>query len=393
MKIKLLFLILFLSLPTFAQNAKENFSVVVEGSRSGLNYIKTRSELTMARSTKFCRGSKMPKAVGQWSCKNTAPRLSNCVLEYKCSYMNKGFNRVSESRRLRAKLKDIPHLQSKYSISLLYKDKKEILQQLGGKTQVKKTSSRSFSPQKLKGSRQAVKKKRRVMRSKRNKSPTPVAKRTVRKKTKQTVSEEELEELAFLKDDELDKLTMEEEQIEEEVLSPSEVKSLDKEEEIELSGIKKAESQKSKSPIKTELASFALHYIMISDDLDSSLSTIGFSWTPHLWFNENIGVRGDFGFHSYSTTETEFAESESFSIYDLGLFGIYKFSNIYLELGVGLQKWNHEDAENSSTLSYGIGYRFDNKRLYILDRVSFGMSSLSNEAGTKELKISLGGSF
>ena len=335
----------------------------------------------------------MPKAVGKWCCKNTAPRLSNCVLEYKCSYMNKKFNRVSESRRLRAKLKDIPHLQTKYTISLLYKDKKEILQQLGGVTQVKKVGTRSFTPQKLSGSSTAVKKKRRVVRTKRKNTQAPVNKKVSPKESKQSISEEELEEIAFLKDDELDKLTMEESPIEEEVIAPREVKTADKDEKVDLAAIKEEEKKKSKTPVKTELTSFALHYIMISDELETSLSTIGLSWTPHLWFNENIGVRGDFGFHSYSTPETDFAESESFSIYDLSIFGIYKFTNIYLEFGIGLQKWNHEEAENSSTLSYGVGYRFDNKKLYLIDRISFGMSSLSNEAGTKEMKFSLGGSF
>ncbi|WP_290733255.1 hypothetical protein [Halobacteriovorax sp. JY17] len=393
MLFKIIVFSLGLSLSTFAQNAKESFSVVVEGNRSGLNYIKARSELTMARSTKFCRGSKMPKAIGEWSCKNTAPRLSHCVLEYKCHFVNKKFNRLSESRRLRAKLKDIPHLKTKYSISLFYKDKKEVLEELGGAAQMSRSIKKMpapFAPQKLAASK-SVSRKKKVRGTRVQKAPL---KKSVVPTKKKSVSERELEEIAFLKDDEVDKLIKQEELIEEEEVSaPIESESVAKDDKIDFSEIKKEKKKESKSNLKTQWASFDLSYIMISDDEETSLSTFGLSWTPHLWFSSHFGVRGNIGFHSYSTPETELVASESFLIYDLGLFGVYKFTNIFFELGLGLQKWNHEEAENANTLSYGFGYYFDEKKLYIIDRVSFGMSSLSNDIGTKEMKFSIGGSF
>ncbi|WP_372656241.1 hypothetical protein, partial [Halobacteriovorax sp.] len=216
----ILFLIIFL-MPFYssAQNAKDKFSVVIEGTRSHLDYIKARSELRMARSTKFCRGSKMPKSVGEWSCKSTAPRVSNCVLEYKCKFVNKRFNRASESRRLRSNLKGIPHLKSKYTISLLYKDKKQILEEIDNQVPTpapsKKVVASSFSSQKLKSTKPKPKVKIR------KKQITKVKKRTSSQKKKITkrkieTSEEDLEELSFLKESE------EKNSLESETVSPLE---------------------------------------------------------------------------------------------------------------------------------------------------------------------------
>lgn len=358
-----------------AQNVKEQFSVVVEGTRSHLDYIKARSELTVARSTKFCRGSKMPKSVGEWSCKNTAPRMSNCVLEYKCQYVNKKFNRLSESKRLRSNLKAIPHLKSKYTISLLYKDKKQILEEIDNQAPSlppsKKVVASNFSAQQLKSSKPKPKIKIRKKQIKKDKNRASSLKKKVTKKKIDT-SKEDLEELSFLKESE------EKNTLEAEAVSPLK---------------KEKDDEGSQFETKVQLKNFALSYISISDSEETSLTTFGLAWTPHIWFTKHFGIRGHFGFHSYETVETDLVESQSFLIYDIAAYGQYLFTNLYFEVGYGTQKWNLEGAESVSSLSFGTGYLFDEKILYVLDRVSLEMSSLSNEVSTKELKLSIGASF
>jgi len=382
MKLILPLFLFIISFNSYAQNAKDNFSVVIEGTRSHLDYIKARSELTMARSTKFCRGAKMPKSVGEWSCKNTAPRMSNCVLEYKCNFVSKKFNRLSESRRLRAKLEAIPHLKSNYTISLLYKDKKQVLEEINNysakPSPSKKVVASNFSSQQLKKSKSPSKHRVSKVRPKPTKRIKLVKKKTKYKKIKikdkpkpKANAKEDLEELAFLKEDS------------KEEVRPTEVVPLKDEKVVEQINFE----------TKYDLMNFSISFISISDNNETSLKTFGLAWTPGIWFTQHFGVRGQFGFHAYKTTETELLESQSFLIYDIAAYGQYLFTNIFLEMGYGIQKWNVEGAEGVSSLSFGAGYLFDDDMPYILDRVSVELSSLSNEVSTKELKLNIGASF
>lgn len=366
MKYLFVTLIIVLTQNSLAQNVKENFFLQVEGTRSHLNYIKASAELMMGRNTKYCRGMKMPKSIGNWTCKNSAPRVSACQLKYKCHFVSKRFNRLTESKRLRSNLKAIPHLKSKYTVSVIYNGKTQTLKSVDESAAIK-SSAVVAKRSKARPKRKIVKAKRKRIKAKPSKIRPKKIKKQVTLETK--VNEEELEEIAFLKGDE---------SLEEVVQESSPVKK---------------EKKSSNLKLETKMKSFALSYISISDDLENSLGTINLSWTPHIWFSKNIGIRGNIGAHSYKTPESDLVESESFLIYDLGIFGVYKFQNIYLELGLGMEMWNSEAAESASSLSYGIGYEFDHRKLYIIDRVSFGMASLSNEIGTKEMRLTLGASF
>ncbi|WP_157765779.1 hypothetical protein [Halobacteriovorax marinus] len=361
------------SLCSLAQNYKGSFYLEVEGTRSQLGYIKTSGELTMARSTRLCRGMKMPKPKGEWSCKSSAPRVSACRLEYSCHFLNKNFNRVTESRRLRTKLKSIPHLKASYTIALIQNDQKKILKKVDGSKVVAAAASTS-----------------RVAKAKKVRKPTPQrvrakaqrSKRVVKKETINKSKQEDLEEVAFLKEDDSKKLLSQSEESLEEVVEQSENSSK-----------KESRAKQVTSKRENEFLDFSLSYISISDDQDNSLTTFGLAWTPHYFFSNSIGLRGEVGFHSYKTPETELLASESFLIYDLGLYASYNFTNIYIEAGFGLQMWNGEGAENANFMAFGGGYRFDETKLYLIDRISFAMSSLSNDIGTKELKFSIGSSF
>jgi hypothetical protein len=373
----------------FAQNAKGIFSIVVEGKRTDLSYIKKRSELAMARSTKYCRGSKMPKAQGSWSCKKTSPRVSNCVLEYKCNFVNKKFSRLSETRRIRSSLKSIPKSKSKYSITLVHEDKKEVMKQLGGGKFVvesAKGSSKNYGAQTLAASSSAksfssgnptVKKKPKVQ-----------SQKTKRQKS---IEREELDELSAVKED--DFLVDTQEKEEEWVLETK--KKTDGTEEYQI--YKKDEKYKGKQTTPTgernQWASFALSYISVSDALENSLATFDAAWTPFLWYSNSWAIRGQLGVHQFKLAETDTTEEESFLIYDLAGFGVFRVGGLFAELGFGIQKWNNSTGDSFNTLTLGGGYIFDYYKLKFIDRIQAGFTSVSNDISTKEFRLSVGISF
>jgi len=385
---------------TFAQNAKGVFSIVVEGNRSELNYIKKRSELTMARSTKFCRGSKMPKSIGSWSCKKTKPRVSSCVLEYKCHFVNKKFNRLSETRRIRANLKGLPKSRSKYKITLISKEKKEVVKQLGSAGFVTKSAAKSkaanasFSSQKLAASSKSYPnlRKKTIQKTPKRKTVSSKMKSKALKKELSEIEKEELEELSFLTDDE-NKVAKGDSEDEEWVLEK--VRKTDGKEEYQV--YKKNEKHKGTSKTKrgkrNDWLSFALSYVAVSDSFSNSLSTFDVSWTPYMWFSDSLGIRGQLGVHQFKSSETALLASQTFLVYDIGALGLYRFGNFFFELGFGMQKWNDTLGESYSTMTFGGGYFFEYYKLGFIDRISGSFTSVGNTASNKEMKLSIGTSF
>ena len=376
---------------SFAQNAKGIFSIVVEGKRSDLTYFKKRSELTMARSTKYCRGSMMPKSVNNWSCKKTDHNMSNCVLEYKCSFVNKKFNRLSETRRIRKDLKSIPKRNSKYKITLLYKDSKEVIKQLGGGNfvvQKKKSKNKKFKNQYLAAGAPTPKVKKKVVKKK------PATKKKTVKKRKKSIKEEELEELAALSSIEEEDFVVENKKSDNEWILEKKKKTDGTE---EFSVLKKEDRNKGKNATPTgkrnQWTSFSLSYLSVSDDSENSLATFDIAWTPHMWFADTYGVRGQLGLHQFKLSETVTTEEEVFFIYDLGVFGLYRYGNLFAELGLGLQIWNNSEGSSFNSFTLGGGYIFEYYKLKFIDRISASFSSVSNEFSTKEFRVSVGGSF
>ena len=382
-----LILIYFLLTPlVFAQNAKGIFSIVVEGKRTDLSYIKKRSELAMARSTKYCRGSKMPKAQSKWSCKKSSSRVSKCVLEYKCSFVNKSFSRLSETRRIRASLKSIPKSKNKYSITLVHENKKEVMKQLGGGKFVvesMKNSSKSYGSQTLSSSKSFSSGNPDTPKSSKPKS-------TKSKKAKQ-IEREELEEFSAIKEE--DFLVDTQEKEEEWVMESK--KKTDGTEEYQV--YKKDEKNKGKKTTPTgernHWANFSLSYITVSDSLDNSLSTFDAAWTPFLWYSDSWALRGQLGVHQFKLAETDLTEEESFLIYDVAGFGVFRVGGLFAELGLGLQIWNNSAGDSFNTFTLGGGYIFDYYKLKFIDRIQAGFTSVSNEINTKEFRLSVGISF
>jgi hypothetical protein len=388
-----LIFILFNSL-AFGQNAKGIFSIVVEGKRSDLAYIKKRSELAMARSTKYCRGSKMPKAKSSWSCKKSAPRVSSCVLEYKCQFVNKKFSRLSETRRIRAELKSIPKSKSKYKITLIHKDRKEVMKQLGGGkfvAQKPKSKTKSYGTQYLAAGAAASGKPKTIT------SGNPVAKTKKSKpKTKKSraksIEKEELDALSQVKEDDF---LVDTETPKEEEWVFEKIEKTDGSKEFQV--YKKEDKNKGKSSTPTgkrnQWASFALSYVSVSDSLENSLATFDAAWTPFMWFSNSLGLRGQLGVHQFKLGETATTEEETFLIYDIGAFGTYRLGNFFAELGLGMQIWNNSNGDSFNTFTLGGGYIFEYYKLKFIDRIQAGFSSVSNDISTKEFRVSVGISF
>ena len=389
---------IFLGLTFFSSAAdarvnRKPFKISISGKTQAIKSLKKRAELKMARSTSYCRGFHMPKAISTWSCKASAPRTSTCRLQYRCKPTTTKFNRTSEVRRLR---KDLSKMR-------VFKDRLRI--KVSRKPYRKKVYKTKKLVRKLKSAKALPKPKPTPIPN--IKAPKPVASKTVLDK--------ELEELSkFNKSDEMDEALVKSE-LDEDLSEGLEddfdedLEELNESVEDKTKNLKKKkassdysddvgedddegsdDSPYSSNPAK--LAAFSLDLIQIADDFDS-LVTMGLSWTPRKDFNSKIGMRGQFGLKSlkiFSGTAFE----ETFLVYELGMYLNLNFNaNLYAEVGYVLQKWNNTAGDSQSAFSFGAGYKFTSNIMKVFDRIYVDYSTVSNDTSNRELKFSLGVSF
>ncbi len=364
---------------------KKPFKVRFSGAPGSIASLKKRTELKMARSTSFCRGFYMPKAVSTWSCKGSAPRTETCALTYKCKPTTKNFNRSSETKRLRRDLRKMKVSNDRLKIRVSRKPYKKLSR--GGKKLVSRLK-------KAKGSSKSVRKP----------SPKISAPKAV---VSQSNLNDELDELSkFNENDKVDEALVKsgvdkalsedlEDELDEEIDSLKE-ESQESEPSNEDFASAEESSGEEDSPYSdsgdAKLAAFSFELIQVADDFDS-IVTMGASWTPRKEFNSKIGMRGQFGLKTLKILSGTALE-ETFLVYDLGLYMDLNFTNnLFAEVGYFLEKWNSEAGESHSAFSFGFGYKFTNKLLKVFDRVFIDYSTLSNETSNRELKFATGISF
>jgi len=381
----------FFSWSSYAKINRKPFNISISGNSKAMKGLQKRAELKMARSTAYCRGFYMPKAISTWSCKKNAPRTTTCKLQYKCKVTTTKFNRSSEVRRLKKDLSKLRVSKERLKIKVsrkpyrrkIYKTKKLVkkLSAVKAASAVKPKPIPKIAPPKPVASKSIIDNELDEL-SKFNESDT-VDEALVKSDLDQDLSEGLDDDL----DEDLDELNEEVEKKTEKLDESTTDSSSDDEEESESND---DESPYTSNPAK--LATFSFDLIQVADDFDS-LVTMGLSWTPRKDFNSKIGMRGQFGLKSlkiFSGTSLE----ETFIVYELGLYLNLNFNaNLYAEVGYLLQKWNNTAADSHSSFSFGVGYKFTDKVMKIFDRVFIDYSTVSNESSNRELKFSTGFSF
>ncbi|MFT6070092.1 MAG: hypothetical protein ACJAYQ_002440 [Bacteriovoracaceae bacterium] len=365
---------------------KKPFKVRFSAAPDAVASLKKRTELKMARSTSFCRGFYMPKAVSTWSCKGTAPRTQTCALTYKCKPTTKNFNRSSETKRLRRELRNMKVSNDSLKIKVSRKPYKKLSR--GGKKLVSRL-------RKAKANTKSVRKP-----SPKIKAPKPVV--------SESNLNDELDELSkFNENDKVDEALVKsgvdkalsedlEDELDEEIDSLKEETEESDSSNDEFASSSDEDSSSEDSPYsdssEVKLAAFSFELIQVADDFDS-IVTMGASWTPRKEFNSKIGMRGQFGLKTLKILSGTALE-ETFLVYDLGLYLNLNFTdNLFAEVGYFLEKWNNEAGDSHSAFSFGFGYKFTNKFLKVFDRVFIDYSTLSNETSNRELKFATGISF
>ncbi len=382
----------FFSWSSYGKVNRKPFDISISGSTKAIKGLQKRAELKMARSTSYCRGFYMPKAISTWSCKKNAPRTSSCKLQYRCKVTTTKFNRSSEVRRLKKSLSKMRVSKDRLRIKVsrkpyrrrVYKTKKLVkkLSAVKVASAVKPKPVPKISPPKPVASKSIIDNELDEL-SKFNESDT-VDEALVKSELDEDLSEGLDDDL----DEDLDNLNEEVEK-KTEKLEESSTASDDQEEDEE-KGDGGNDSPYTSDPAK--FAAFSFDFIQIADDFDS-LVTMGLSWTPRKEFNSKIGMRGQFGLKSLKILSGTSLE-ETFLVYELGLFLNLNFNaNLYAEVGYLLQKWNNTAADSHSAFSFGVGYKFTNKVMKIFDRVFIDYSTVSNETSNRELKFSTGFSF
>ena len=66
---------------------------------------------------------------------------------------------------------------------------------------------------------------------------------------------------------------------------------------------------------------------------------------------------------------------------------------LYAEAGLGIQKWMDTAGESYGAIHLGLGYRFKNYQLVIVDRVFVSYTKVSTETNNSDLRFGLGVSF
>ena len=369
---------------------KKPFRVQFSGAPKSIPSLKKRTELKLARSTSFCRGFYMPKAVSTWSCKGTAPRTKTCSLSYRCKPTTKYFNRSSETKRLRSDLRKKKVSSAKLKIKVnrkpygkLSKSGRKLVNRLRKAGPIKR-SVRKPTPN-IKAPKAVVSKSNlndELDELSRFNENDKVQEALVKSGVDQALSEDLEDEL----DDEIDSLKENGQQ--KTSSSNDDFAATDEDDE----GSEEGDDSPYSESNDVVLGAFSFELIQVADDFDSILS-VGTSWTPRKDFNSKVGMRGQFGLKSLKILSGTVLE-ETFLVYDLGLYLNLNFTaNLFAEVGYFLEKWNNTAGDSHSAISFGFGYKFSNKLLNIFDRVFIDYSTLSNETSNRELKFATGISF
>lgn len=334
---------LFTSISTFlflifvlqVASAADNFFVNIRGVQSQIESVKKRSEYRMSKNVDFCRGVKMPKAIAGWKCKKNNQNQVACYRQYKCTFVDKNFNRKSESLRTYQAMKGMTAITSSYSIAL------------------------STAP-KLQPKVRAVVKKQVI---KPRPTPTPVA-TPEPSYVEDLFAQEKEPELIEEKKDFLEQAYADERPVEKEP-------------------IKTADSYQS----QWSWLRFDGFLTQTSED-SGSQTAFEAGWRPRWKFSQRWSLDARVGFSQRRAIAD--SEEEAFSVIETGAWLGRRFGNWRLAAGFGRQSWSGEPELGNQTptfMSGSVSYLWSDVKFLSLEGMEFQYLALSDEASSTVMRI------
>ncbi len=374
---------------------KSPFLITIQGDSSYMNTFKARSEYKMAKSIQFCRGFYIPAKVKDWKCKRIGNKKSQCRATYQCKLIKKSFSRVTESKRAKQKLSKLPRVRKRFKMRIGKKPYSKL-----GLGKSAKVTSNAYVKDKNISKRRMNNSLKKVKKQVKNFDEFEALEREIEfKKRKEALLRNRQQKSGAQKQTVQEKIENNERDLEEELgfkESEEESEELAKAKEAfqEDSGNVEDESDSSGNSTRSlnwKIVSGSI--VQVQDSFENSVTSIEFAWDPRYSITKDWSFRGNLGFHGLKVN-TGLAD-ESFTVIDYGVFIDYRiYGNIFVELGIGQQKWSSDVFPGShGTFAMGIGYRPETKWLGYIDGIFYRYSSIGNDAENKEARFGLNIAF
>tara|TARA_R110000868_G_scaffold80095_2_gene227766 strand:- start:26223 stop:27275 length:1053 start_codon:yes stop_codon:yes gene_type:complete len=323
-------------------SAAERFFVNIQADQSQLESVKRRSEYRMSKNVDFCRGVKMPKPTGAWMCKKTSTTTASCSLQYECTFVDKNFNRKSESFRTYRAMKSVPAITTSYQISLSSKSKF-----------IKAAATKRVAQTKV------------APRVRPTPRPTPVP-------TPQPQIEEDL----FAEE-----IEPQQEQKQEDVFEQAFAQ--------ERPEPKKEETFTSNEPGVSEWSwlRFDVALTQTSEETGSQ-SVFEAAWRPRWKFSNDWSSEIRVGLSQRKTVAD--TEDEAFSVLETALWLGRDFGSWHLAGGLGRQSWSGEGELGSQTptfLGASVAYLWSETKFLSIEGLEFQYLSISDEAASTSMRF------
>tara|TARA_R110000868_G_scaffold143075_13_gene360794 strand:- start:1096 stop:2151 length:1056 start_codon:yes stop_codon:yes gene_type:complete len=319
------------------------FFVNIKADQSQLESVKRRSEYRMTKNVDFCRGVKMPKPTGAWNCKKTSVKEVACSLQYECAFVDKNFNRKSESFRTYRAMKSLPAITTSYSISL------------SSKAKAFKSVARTQKP--------VTAQKRVATRPRPTPTPTPVA-----------TPQPKLEEDLFAEE-------VEPEQKQEDVFEQAFAE--------ERPEPKKEESSSASEPGISEWSWLRFDVALTQTSEESgSQSVFEGAWRPRWKFSQNWSTQVRVGLSQRKTVAD--TEDAAFSVLETALWLGRDFGNWHLAGGFGRQSWSGEGelgAQTPTFMGASVAYLWSETKFLSMEGLEFQYLSISDEAASTSMRF------
>lgn len=324
----------------------QRFFVNIKGSVAQIESVKRRSEYRMSKNVDFCRGVKMPKVVTGWRCQRRGTQAA-CTQEYECTFVDKKFNRKSESLRTYRAMQAVPAITTPYSIGLSAKP--------------------NLAPVKTKAvAAKQVARPRVVATPVPTPMPTPAP---------MQADDDLLAEF-------------------EEVKPQEQVEEKENVFETAFSDEKPAEIQESRSdsnePAYTstwDWLRFDGYFNQISDE-SGSQSVLEAGWRPRWKFSPRWSLEGRVGISQRKPIAD--TDEEAFSVMEMGAWLGRRLGNWNLSAGFGRQSWGGEGdigAQTPTFLSAGVAYYWSDVMFLGIEAIEFQYLSLSDEASSSAMRF------
>lgn len=369
MRLHVFFIFILLSLSSWAQapHYQKPFGLKIQGLRSQIEALKVKAQLQAARDTRYCRGANIPVPKGEWECEKPGPGVERCEIEYRCARIRANLSRLTETRRLLAKSREVGGVTGEHEIEFY------------PEPNLPKVADLKFSPgpSRAKNTREV-----RPSEVVEKKMPDRSAVTQAEKGKSDPDEVKSSSELIEQREQERSRLAREDQQDFESLMQEA----------------PKREETKADQSSNSTLSSMELmwkkvsaSYVSSTNEFEESQSQINLAWTPELRLTKSWSLQGQLGGHSYKVLTLE--GEESFFVIDTFAHLNFSFWEKWqVSAGIGMQKWNSEESQSLTGLALGASRSID---WGYLDRVYVQRVSLSGDqdASISELRFGVTLSF